>query len=110
MPLHSSLARRTIKSNTGCALPGEADMAFSTSMVADWCSICSPYSLLRSASAAVRACNSRYVSALPMAITACSAKVFSSSIWLSEKPPGSGEFSDDCADRRASRSNGTPIL
>ena len=31
-----------------------ADMAFSTSMVADWCSICSPYSLLRAASAAVR--------------------------------------------------------
>ena len=33
---------------------------------------------------AVRVCNARYVSALVMAITACSAKVLSSSIWLSE--------------------------
>ncbi len=36
---------------------------------------------------AVRVCNARYVSALVMAITACSAKVFSRSIWLSVKPP-----------------------
>ena len=40
-------ARRTIRSNTGCGSPGEADIAFSTSMVADCCSIRSPYSLLR---------------------------------------------------------------
>ena len=31
---HSSLARRTISSNTGCGLPGEADITFSTSIVA----------------------------------------------------------------------------
>ena len=37
----------------------------------------------------VRVCNARYVSALLIAITACSAKVFSKAIWLSEKPPGS---------------------
>ena len=37
----------------------------------------------------MRVCNARYVSALVIAITACSAKVFSSSIWLSEKPPRS---------------------
>ena len=37
--LHSSTARRTIRSNTGCVSPGEADIAFSTSIVADWCSI-----------------------------------------------------------------------
>jgi hypothetical protein len=35
-------------------LPGELDITFSTSMVADCCSIRSPYSLLRAASAAVR--------------------------------------------------------
>ncbi len=47
MPLHSSCARRTIRSNTGCASPGEADIAFSTSIVAACCSIFSPYSLWR---------------------------------------------------------------
>ena len=52
------------------------------------------------ASAAVRACNSRYVSALPMAITACSAKVCSSATWLSEKPPGRLASERDRADRR----------
>ena len=40
-------ARSTISSNTGCASPGEADITFSTSMVAACCSIRSPYSLLR---------------------------------------------------------------
>ena len=38
---------RAISSNTGCASPGEADITFSTSMVAACCSIRSPYSLLR---------------------------------------------------------------
>ncbi len=56
-PLHSSRARRVIRSNTGWVSPGEADIAFRTSMVADCCSMRSPYSLLRSASAAVRACS-----------------------------------------------------
>ena len=33
--LHRSRALRTIKSNTGCGSPGEADIALSTSIVAD---------------------------------------------------------------------------
>ena len=55
-------------------------MVRNTSMVADCCSIRSPYSLLRAASAAVRSCNARYVSALEIAITACSAKVCSNAV------------------------------
>ena len=46
-PLHSSCARRVIRSNTGWVSSGEADITFSTSMVADCCSIRSPNSLLR---------------------------------------------------------------
>ena len=61
-------------------------MTFSTSIVAACCSIRSPYSLFRSASAAVRSSNSRYVSALVIAITACSAKVCRSAIWVSLNP------------------------
>ena len=52
-------------------------MTFSTSLVAVWYSSDSWRS-------AVRVCNARYVSALRMAITACSAKVCSKAIWLSE--------------------------
>jgi hypothetical protein len=33
--LHRSCALRTIRSNTGCGSPGEADIALSTSIVAD---------------------------------------------------------------------------
>jgi hypothetical protein len=57
-------------------------MTLSTSLVAVWYSS----DTWRSP---VRCCKARWVSALAMAITACSAKVFSSSTWLSEKPPHS---------------------
>jgi hypothetical protein len=56
--LHSSAERRTIRSNTGCGSPGEADIAFSTLIVAACCSIRSPYSLSRCARSAERACSS----------------------------------------------------
>ena len=61
----------------------------------------SPYSLLRWASAAVRSCNSRYVSALPTAITACSANVCSRAIWLSVKAARCFASECDGADRHA---------
>ena len=51
-------ARSTIKSNTGCGSPGDADITFSTSIVAACCAIRSPNSLLRSASSAVCAASS----------------------------------------------------
>jgi len=53
-PSHCTVPARgvTIMSNTGCGSPGEADITFSTSMVADCCSIRSPYSLLRAANSA----------------------------------------------------------
>ena len=38
-PLHNSCARRTISSNTGCVSSGVLDITFSTSIVADCCSI-----------------------------------------------------------------------
>ena len=76
-----------MRSKTGCGSPGEAAITFSTSIVATCCSIRSANAVLRSASSVVRICNARQVSALPMAITACSAKVFSSSTWVSENPP-----------------------
>ena len=53
-----SRARSPTKSNTGCGSPGEADIAFRTSMVAAWYSIRSPYSMLRRASAASRSLSS----------------------------------------------------
>jgi hypothetical protein len=105
--LHSSFARRAIKSNTGCVSSGVLDITFSTSMVAACCSIRSPNSLLRSASAAVRSCSARYVSALPMAITACSAKVCNNAIWLSVKPPFSLELIETQPITAPSRSIGT---
>ena len=49
----------------------------------------------------MRVCNARYVSALVMAITACSAKVCSNSIWLSENSARRRPGDPDSADRRA---------
>ena len=43
-------------------------------------------------SSEVRACNSRKLATLVMAITACSANIWSRAIWLSEKPPGGLPF------------------
>ena len=57
-------------------------MTFNTLLVAVWYSS-------DSCRSAVRWLSFRYVSALLTAITAWSAKVFSNSTWLSEKPPRS---------------------
>ena len=45
-------------------------------------------SFCRCASSSVRSRSARKVATLPMAMTACSAKVCSNAIWLSVKPPG----------------------
>ena len=59
----------------------------------------------------MRVCNARYVSALVIAITACSAKVFSSSTWLSEKPPAPDDRSMPIAPiGTPSRSSGTATI
>ena len=62
------------------------------------------------ASAAVRSCNSRYVSALPMAITACSAKVCSSATWAVGRirPARAGPASIDAYRRDPSHATSEP--
>ena len=107
---HNSAARRATRSSTGCGSPGEADIAWSTSIVAACCSIAlAILAVAFRASAAVRSCNSRYVSALVIAITACSAKVCSRAIWLSENGPVAGRPMVIAPSGTPSRNIGTAI-
>ena len=79
---HSRPRSATIASNTGWTSVGELEMTLRISPVAVCCSRVSVSSRLRASSS----WNSRTFS---MAMTAWSAKVFSSSIWLSVNGPAS---------------------